>query len=393
MMRRQREAGVAVRDRSSWTDPTRPPVEWFIKGEEDPMSLDFLTPEELARLEEPYETFEGTPDCGPVLSARIEQPITSAQDLASLLLGSLDPSGLGLRGLGLEDVRVRVLIGDYLVSASRTVVDGLVDQLIAYRSWRRFRDITAEMFEGRAPVYSETFTPLVDVQFLMEPYHRRAFFAATGTTLDNLAATVVGVCALPQPIREASWGRLMSFLREAALPNEVRTAIDMANIDRAVERSGPPDWLTWSLETRNMMIHRPERVVMSRGRSGKFLARNPRLTDVEVMSRASGPQAAWLPEESALTIAGIRTSTLALTDEVASGLARVWRARLEGALHLVQPATQWTAAHPRESFSGYAPGSSSPLPAGSTVAVPPSLGRRMQAAGLMDDRRRHLWRT
>ena len=130
---------------------------------------------------------------------------------------------------------------------------------------------------------------------------------------------------------------------------------------------------------------------MSRGQDGSFLPRNPQLTEVEVLKRTPGRQGAWLPEESATTLAGIRASTVTMTEDLAERLAEVWTQRLTGRIEISQPVNQWSPRTPDENFLGYAPDSAHALEDAAWVMVAHRLGRRLQAGGLMDDKRRRVW--
>jgi hypothetical protein len=178
-------------------------------------------------------------------------------------------------------------------------------------------------------------------------------------------------------------------------------------LEHAIRGSGPPGWMAWATDFRNMLVHRGRRTVVSqiipepspivdlagrpivRSRVIPQLPKDPGRSEVEVMLHRAN--ALVLPEAASDTLAGIRDSTVRLVREIIGELIGIWRRRRATPALLSQPKAQWPEGASEETtgFEGYRPGSMEYDPA--AIIASPSFRPRVLAAALSDDMR-HRWR-
>jgi hypothetical protein len=218
---------------------------------------------------------------------------------------------------------------------------------------------------------------------------------------------MIGAAALPMSILTADFDRARAKLAKingSANTGAHRQAQLAAQLEAAVFAAGPPGWLDWTLDFRNMLVHRGRRLELGqflpvepvlfgpdgqpRARHVSHLPRDPGRSDVEVF--LGTPWNMVLHEEGQRTLQGLMNSTARLVETMATHLNDLWRWRRDNPGSLRQPAEQWKAGLSTQStgFNGYAPGS---------LVLEPGLGmthpitaRRFHAAAL-DDGARPQW--
>ena len=174
--------------------------------------------------------------------------------------------------------------------------------------------------------------------------------------------------------------------------------------------TGPAGWLDWTLQFRNMLVHRGRRIHFGQfvprtpvlyGADGQpvprvrvvtHLPRDPSRSDVEVFLDADQLSAPVLTEDAEQTLRGIFAVTHSLIEAVADELLDFWVWRQRHPDALPQPAKQWPKGVSTAStgFRGYAPGSFKYTP--SMMMTHPVVVRRLRAAAL-DDSARPQWKT
>jgi len=147
-----------------------------------------------------------------------------------------------------------------------------------------------------------------------------------------------------------------------------------AMFEAGIAAAGPPGWLDWTLDFRNMLVHRGRRFEF-----GQFVPRSPTLyganardccgraasrsfpatpagPDVEVF--LDTPWTLVLTEEAEQTLQGLIGSTKALLETTAERSLDLWCWRRNHPASLPQPAAQWPNGRSTRStgFNGYAPG-------------------------------------
>ena len=268
-----------------------------------------MTPDALDGLANPYppgdENREGR--FAIALGVLIPDAITLHEEL----IGDLDPDKLGVGWWAPHpDEARRMLISDHLLQCALSIQINLVEAKLHFLeledAWRQRSDLfsdsvdmrSGKIFLRRPPVVS----PRDELPLKLSALHTAGFFRALGGTLDCLGATIIGVSALPVAI-------LTSDLKRArqAFPSDPCTegAALQLNLSKTLERAigsfGPPGWLEWATDFRNMLVHRgrradigeflpePSPILDSRGRTIirtrtiQRLPRDPGRSEIEVL--------------------------------------------------------------------------------------------------------------
>jgi hypothetical protein len=239
--------------------------------------------------------------------------------------------------------------------------------------------------------------------------HQAGIIRALASALDCLAGVIIGVAALPVSILKADFDKARAKL--AKINGALNVGANMqaqfaAQLEAAISAAGPQGWLDWTLDLRNMLVHRGRRLELGqflriepvlfgpdgqpapRARHVSHLPRDPGRSDVEVF--LDMPWNMVLHEEGRRTLQGLMNSSVQLLETVATHLLDLWRWRRDHRVDLRQPTEQWKDGPSTHStgFSGYAPGS---------LVLEPGLGmmhpitaRRFHAAAL-DDAVRTQW--
>jgi hypothetical protein len=249
--------------------------------------------------------------------------------------------------------------------------------------------------------------PLEELGIQILRMHVVGVARAVAGALDCLAGTIIGVIAVPQPILKADFDRVRRHFRK--LTTNVRSegervqATFADKLEHLINLAGPPGWLDWELEFRNMLVHRGRRIELGQfirrepmlyGPSGEpiprirvvtHLPRDPGRSDVEVLREPS--RVSVLAEDADQTLKGLLKSTKSLIDGVASALLEVWNWRRAHPSSLTQPKEQWPEGVSTKStgFPGYAPGFYQFNP--DLGMTHPVIARRMGAAALYDESR------
>src|SRR5438105_6959397 len=93
--------------------------------------------------------------------------------------------------------------------------------------------------------------------------HYAGIIRALASALDCLAGAVIGVTALPMSILRADFGKVRAVLGKipgTANDGAKKQAQFAARLEAAIAAAGPPGWLDWTLDLRNMLVHRGRRL-------------------------------------------------------------------------------------------------------------------------------------
>ncbi len=232
--------------------------------------------------------------------------------------------------------------------------------------------------------------------------HRVGLVRALASALDCLAGVIIGVAALPVNILRADFQRTRRALAD---PSLTQTQKDFAsNLDGKIVAAGPTGWLDWTLDYRNMVVHRGRRLELGQRIPGRVykpdgvpsarrvtqIPRDPARSEVQVF--LDSPQALSLTEEEEATLSGLLDSTTSLLEATARDLFKLWRWRKQNPTALPQRKEQWEEpSKAATAFNGYAPGTH-PLDASAAMVLHPTLKRRFGAASLLDPDRAN-WKT
>lgn len=235
--------------------------------------------------------------------------------------------------------------------------------------------------------------------------HVVGFFRALGSAFDCLGAATVAVAALPKRILRADLRDARHALRDsdAQTPGGVEQRRLHERFEQVIAGAGPEGWLEWTLNFRNMLVHRGrhlqqwtciptgqhERLVDGRVRFGVegqlHLPRDPSRGEVDAWR--DDAQHFTLDEDARETLNGVWKSAQVIIDGAAALLLELWNRRRADPALLVQPEQQWPSINVPGPvrFRGYRP-EPDESGEGSQAMTAGSFAHRMQAAGLDGDR-------
>lgn len=367
--------------------------------------------DDLKPLEAEFTEAELVDWQGAVLD-RLGARSSNVDRLCEEVLADLDTVNLGISWWGGTSAKRRILVSDQLVVSARGIWENIRDarlhHLEAQDAWARFAAGFAAAGPGPEPQIVLR-TPKAPVDTLPQAFadlHLAGFFRAVGSALDCLAATCVGVVGLPVRILTADFTAVRRYLSRAMagpVPS-VRTFSEW--LETAISETGPSGWVDWTLQMRNMLVHRGRRLQLvlasavaptlviptgERIRLNHLLPKDPGRQQIEVMRDAGGPLKSELREHADDTLTGVFRSVLRFCDLTASELLDRWKLRRASADSPQPLEAQWPDLRPSPSsgFPGYDPNVA--VPPGS-IRLGPSDTKRLLAAAVMDDRR-HLWET
>lgn len=376
-----------------------------------------MMPDDLARLNEPYpETLEPTDnDAMEAIGLRLSNWTTLENEVWADFTEN-PPYGVGWWAPDPGTSR-RILISDQLYCCLNSVASNMTE---AKLHWLEYLH-TADRDDARlSDVVRMTPTgPIISMPKPRSPYeqllpdlmrmHQAGMVRALASALDCLAGVVIGVAALPLSILRADLARTRQRLATIARRSTVgtsRQAQFAAQLETAIAAAGPPGWLDWTLDFRNMLVHRGRRIELGqfvpinpvlygpdghpapRARRISHLPRDPGRSDVEVF--LDTPSRFVLHEDSRQTLEGLMRSTIDLIEATATHMRDLWRWRRENPTAIRQPEAQWPNGPSTQStgFDGYQPNSLVFSP--QVGMMHPVTARRFRAAAL-DDAARPRW--
>lgn len=318
--------------------------------------------------------------------------------------------------------KLRVLVSDYLYCCVASVTGHMREAGIHWlelldsveRNNARFSDSLSVIDGEVVPATRPSASPIEHLTVDLVSLHRAGMIRAVASALDCVAGAVAGIAALPEPIMRVGWPGIRRYL--AKLPaNQGDEVVAFqqhvaSELERAISSCGPPGWLEWVLDYRNMLVHRGRRIetgqleVSSQPRldvDGSMqptvsvlthLPRDPARSDVEVFLESGGVGRGLLSEPSELTLLATLVSTRDLIECMASLLSVACDKRRANPLAIRQPLEQWPKgpSSERGRFEGYQPGAltfeANMLVSGGAIV------RRLRSAAL-DDANRGRWET
>lgn len=312
----------------------------------------------------------------------------------------------------------RILISDYLYSSAAQTVHHFVAARLHYLEfvdWSQ-RDERARNERTRIaiPRHRNVYPKSVE-EYLFATRadaHRAQIVLSLASALDCMAATIVGVCAVPIPIKTTQFGAILKELGKKRKKPQSRTvetlqAAIAQDIAAAVEQSGPTGWRNWLAQYRNALAHRGLRQTThslsdevglvapdlrpATVRDTGHLPTHPGFSEVEGFLAADPIGSIGLSENERTTLEGLVGSAMDLTERISERLGHVWKDRAKQPEDTPQPfEEQWQQPDGREwsEFVGYAPGSDPIDPQGAVNN--PTFRKRLLAAAL-DDAQRSVW--
>lgn len=281
----------------------------------------------------------------------------------------------------------RILISDHLLMCIASIETNIIEARLHLLELGDFNEqedaiiahaVTRDR-EGRPSVkMPERYKPADDLPHHMAALHIAGFFRAVGSALDCLGAAIVGVLALPTSILKTDMLTAIGAFKKLKPPATDATKLRAtfgAKLAQLIASAGPPGWLGWATDYRNMLVHRGRRLQLAllqpRGSpldmpdgsramlacSVLQLAGDPDLSDIEAL-HLTKTTAPVLTEDATTTLEGVMASTLELSEQTAAALVEIWGRRRTEPLLLVQPKEQWPrgCSSASRGFAGYKPG-------------------------------------
>ncbi len=299
--------------------------------------------------------------------ANLGVELEHTQQLGDRLLDSVRAENGGFTFFADLPLDARAIASDQVVGAARAVEANLVEARLhesnhgALAAGGFGLPVTLEDHERAARIGAETV----------------AFFRAIGSTLDCMAALLIGLLRVPQSIRRASFTVILRLdPADAASPT---LGALWSGLKALVDAHGddPPDWLRWTLEMRHALMHRarlldmlvaretdlpqlalPRHVMrdlaVERLRADHHFRRKPWLPDMEHLADGQTRIAdAILREPESVTIRGVAASTNTLVEACSRWLLSEWSTI---ASVVASPADQWRIEPPQTiNFAGFVP--------------------------------------
>ena len=310
----------------------------------------------------------------------------------------------------------RILIGDQLYACAQSISVNMVEARLHFlelSDWaeRTNTRLATAINAATGEIYRESLRPSNAMDVLtrsLVSLHVAGVIRALSSALDCLAGTIIGVVAIPTNILKADFKAVRLALRRKAGDERAvgRSDCDALQarfsytLDERIEEAGPPGWVDWMLDYRNMLVHRGRRVEIGQFirhqvgrilpgtpeagglRAVQHLPRDPGRSDVEVHRGVEDPAALVLTEDAMTTVNGLVGSTVALVEEVAEELLVVWDGRRRNPDTLDQPERQWGSVSDVTGFPGYRP-EEYPLRHADVAVMNPLLARRLRAASVL----------
>lgn len=315
----------------------------------------------------------------------------------------------------------RIAISDHTYLCIRALEENLVEAKLhlmeAKGAWKARNDFVADAVAIGANGEPSVKVPprnsaLDDMHDQLDDIHVAGFLRAIGSTLDCLGATIAAVLAVPVGLLKSDLDKALKKLESLPSPTNEGQKIQVEFREffkSLLTQVGPEGWLKWTLDFRNMYVHRGRRLHMSslspkaiQGKSGplrdlkgkvilrttttKQLPQDPGLSEVEALLDSS--RAPVLEEGEDSTLLGILESTVQLIDKTSAQLLQVWQMRRRSPALLEQPRAQWSEfpSGAVTTFKGYRPGSAPYSPTRLVTGL--DMVKRMQAAALTNEDRK-----
>jgi hypothetical protein len=347
-------------------------------------------------------------------NSAIGADVPHAGELTSVILIELDENNFGIPFFHNLPVHERILISDYLYQCVSSIEVNLAEAKLHYLEWRdyteqisrRYADIVGvdngQVFTKMAP----SVCALDDLPNAFEKLHVCGFFRAIGSALDCIGGTMVALLGLPCPLRSASLGAARGAMKNLGTPTTRAKAYqaDFANyLETEINKSKPANWPDWSMQYRNMFVHRGRRTSMGhfnrskvllydnhgnevpRVETASHLSVDPDKSDIEAMIYN---RTIILDEEAEITLTGVFKNTRDLLENICEKLLLTWQERKADPSLIAQPASQWKPDFKNAGFQGFAPETES-LEMDMLVGHP-TMMKRLKAASALDHQR-NLW--
>jgi len=350
-------------------------------------------------------------------SGALHHPVTTPNldRLIAELDADLDRRSHGFNWLQAPPA-LRILVSDYAIDAAYTCRHSLREASYHLQEFehamtarkRTYMAYARNVPSGRQPEPHDPPSNKQELEYLRRDVNAVGFFRAIGSAFDNLGVPICVVGGLPISIIDRfTFQKLRGDAPGIAKKLTVAEQIELlTTLDSTITGAGPIGWDDWTIEMRNMLVHRPRRlwigIAQPTNRQGRvesismdfFLPRSPEWTDVEVWRGMTSLVEALLPDSAADTMAGVHASAIQLAEGMSTALLGIAAARRANNALITQPNIQWRASTiPKPScssqFRGY--DSDESKTSVSHIIMSAADAKRAEAASVLTPRGRDLW--
>ena len=289
------------------------------------------------------------------------------------------PFGIGWWKPTTDSAR-RILSSDYLYACTSSVAHHLLAARLHQEAYLACKDNGLVVSSASFPGPSRNALEWIEKEGAFGAMHRDGVLRALASALDCLAGSIIAVCAVRTKVKKAGFTGLRSHLRGLAPSSTTSTEHRslaarnqlLERLEAMIEECGPPQWMEWMLDFRNMLVHRGRRIEISapepassvynphgqiaRWSENDHLPRDPSLSDVEAILSLDALGKIVLAEHAEETLGGLLNSTKKLICSVSDALLEIWILRRKEPDVIQQPFTKhWSPAEEKEvtRFTGY----------------------------------------
>lgn len=302
--------------------------------------------------------------------------LDEARGLTSALDADLSADAWGYAQLAdIEDEVQRATVSDQIRSAAHGIEENLVEARL------HELDVSALVGPHGVPMPYENASVNDHLRNDRLEMNTAGFFRAFGSTLDCLAAVLIGVVRIPMSLRFAEMGALARFdpaTTGKLVPDDVSGAQrdawdDLVNLLDDLRRREPAGWYVWGLELRNAMLHRGRgvRAFLPRPRRTRlqvvtdtplpallrfdyYLRKRPWLPDLVQLARAESAGDVWIHEPVQDTLRGLFEHLSGMVAELATWALAQWADQAETPTFSAPTAAWQLGREPDTDFAGFA---------------------------------------
>ena len=316
-----------------------------------------MRPSDLNNLKSPFSTGED-PELAFPKSVGVNVPEVEA--LYRQIFNDLDEKVFGIgRWAPHPGTRRRILISHYLLECVRSIRENLTEAglhlLEAVDHWDKESDFLADSVsvdrQGHVSFkVPPRRSPEDDLARRMATLHAVGFFRAVMGALDCLGASIVGVLALPTNIQYAGFKSPQQVQKKAT--HQFQSDF-LSKLGSIVSAAGPPGWVEWVTDFRNMVMHRgrrihiqhivsrpsplfgPDGMIIPRAMNAQHLPNEPCRSHVEAFQDVD--RRPMLTEHAEVTMRGVLESSVSVAKKLCIELEEVWKQRRANPELLKQP--------------------------------------------------------
>lgn len=213
--------------------------------------------------------------------------------------------------------------------------------------------------------------------------HVVGFFRSVASALDCAAAVLIGTARVPRSLARADLLDVLNLDPDwcskqlpARPAHQLELWVELRELVRDANRDPPENWLEWTLQMRNALLHRGRGLTKLSNRPGRIaqpiyveterdphellrfdphLSKRPWLTDLQNLVIYGEPFDHWLSETAPETITGVREASVRLCEAASAWALTHWRKKQTQDNELAVSARAWRERHVELDFAGFRP--------------------------------------